>query len=54
LSAGRTQSFVFLASRTLTPAAEAFTVLVRQVEHEVEERNRALADEAFKGLKPGG
>ena len=46
--------FVFLASRTLKPAAEAFIVHVRQVEHEVEEWNRALADEAFKGLKPGG
>ena len=45
--------FIYLASRTLTPAAEAFTVLVRQVEREVEERNRALAYEAFKGLKSG-
>ncbi len=45
--------FIFLASRSLTPAAEAFTVLVRQIEREVEERNRTLAEELLQGLKPG-
>jgi hypothetical protein len=32
---------------------QAFTALVRQIEHGVEERNRTLADEVFQGLKPG-
>jgi DNA-binding transcriptional LysR family regulator len=45
--------FIFLASRSLTPAAEAFTTLVRQIEREIEERNRTLAEEIFKGLKLG-
>jgi DNA-binding transcriptional LysR family regulator len=45
--------FIFLASRSLTPAAAAFTTLVREIERDVEERNRALADELLHGLKPG-
>jgi DNA-binding transcriptional LysR family regulator len=45
--------FIFLASRSLSPVAQAFTALVRQIEHGVEERNRTLADEVFQGLKPG-
>jgi len=44
---------IFLASRSLSPVAEAFTALVRQIEREVEERNRILADELFPGLDPG-
>jgi DNA-binding transcriptional LysR family regulator len=45
--------FIFLASRSLSPVAEAFTAMVRQIEREVEERNRTLADELFQGLNPG-
>lgn len=45
--------FIFLESRSLSPAAAAFTALAREIEREVEERNRALADELFGVLKPG-
>jgi len=45
--------FIFLASRSLSPVAEAFTAMVRQIEHEVEGRNRTLADELLQGLNPG-
>jgi DNA-binding transcriptional LysR family regulator len=45
--------FIFLTSRSLSPATEAFTALVRQIEREVEERNRTLADQLFRGLNPG-
>jgi DNA-binding transcriptional LysR family regulator len=42
--------FIFLASRTLSPAAETFTELVRRIEREVEPRNRILADAALQGI----
>jgi DNA-binding transcriptional LysR family regulator len=45
--------FIYLASRSLSPAAEAFCTAVREVEREIEERNRTLADEVFRGRHPG-
>lgn len=45
--------FIFLASRSLSPAAAAFTALVREIERDVEDRNRTLAEEFFRVLKPG-
>ncbi|TVP82265.1 LysR family transcriptional regulator [Thioalkalivibrio sp.] len=45
--------FIFLASRSLSPAAEAFTTLVRGIERAVEEQNRILADEVLREVKPG-
>jgi len=44
--------FIFLASRSLSPAAEAFTTLVREIEREVEKQNRTLADEVLRHDKP--
>jgi DNA-binding transcriptional LysR family regulator len=44
--------FIYLASRSLSPAAEAFTASVRAIELQVEERNRTLADALFQGLNP--
>jgi len=44
--------FIFLASRSLSPAAMAFTTLVRAIERDVEERNRDLADELLRGVEP--
>ena len=42
--------FIFLASRSLSPAAETLTAVVRRIEQEIDARNRALADEVFRGL----
>ncbi len=42
--------FIFLASRSSSPVAEAFTELVRQTEREAEERNRSLIDELFRAF----
>jgi DNA-binding transcriptional LysR family regulator len=44
--------FIFLASRSLSPTAVAFTELVRDIERDVEERNRDLADELLRGVEP--
>ena len=43
--------FIFIASRSLSPAAEAFTELVRRIEQEVEPKNRVLADAVLQGIK---
>jgi DNA-binding transcriptional LysR family regulator len=45
--------FIYLESRSLSPAAEAFCAAVRGIEREIEERNRTLAAEVFRGLHPG-
>ena len=45
--------FIVLASRSLSPVAEAFTELARQIEREAEERNRNLVDEVFRGFPWG-
>jgi len=44
--------FFYLASRSLSPAAEAFMIEVRRIELEVAERNRRMVDEIFAGLRP--
>jgi DNA-binding transcriptional LysR family regulator len=43
--------FIFLASRSLSPAAEKFTELVRRIEQEIEPKNRVLADAVLQGIK---
>jgi DNA-binding transcriptional LysR family regulator len=45
--------FISLEARSLSPAAEAFMALARDIDREVGERNRALIDEVFQGLEPG-
>jgi len=45
--------FIFLAARSLAPAAEAFATLVREIEPEIAEKNCALADEKLQGFDSG-
>jgi DNA-binding transcriptional LysR family regulator len=42
--------FIFIESRSLSPAAETFTELVRRIEQEVEPKNRILADTVLQGV----
>jgi len=44
--------FIFIASRSLSPAAEAFTELVRRIEQEIEPKNRVLTDAVLQGIQP--
>lgn len=46
--------FIMLASRSVSPAAEAFMVLVREIECEAAQRNRVVADNLFRALKVRG
>lgn len=43
--------FFYPASRSLSPAAEAFMVEVRRIEREAAERNRRMVDEIFAGVR---
>jgi len=45
--------FISLAARSLSPAAEAFMTLAREIDRVIGQRNRALIDEVFRGSKPG-
>ena len=45
--------FYYLASRSLSPATEAFMASVRRIEHRLAERNRLLVEQAFEGLSLG-
>jgi len=45
--------FYYLASRSLSPAAEAFMTIVRHIERDLAEKNRLLIEQIFEGLSLG-
>ena len=45
--------FIYLASRSLSPAAEAFMDKVRVIERELADKNRVMVEELFQGIRKG-